>query len=208
MILNGPISCSNCHSESTRVNRPLTGLRCSHVGERELEPNPSDTYRNAVPIMKGLMSPAVLVHRHHLTIEQVAHLYDALYMFSMAFHTVIHRIVQRAAHSSELKESIWRVFAELWQAALGLQFPADVLKVLRERDAALAAVTQKAQVDTGNNDEVEQRCEIVHACTHFCDVMLCIHAVPDCARAVCKASLTGARRCWAQPCSRSAQSKT
>ena len=111
------------------------------------------------------MSPAVLVHRHHLKTEQVAHLYDALYLFSMAFHGLIHSIVQQAAHANALKESVWRVFAELWQAALGLQFPAEVLRVLQERDAALAAVAQKeTQVDTGTNNEAEQRC--VQACTH------------------------------------------
>lgn len=149
--------------ESTGIDSIIKVSHSSFAGERGLEPHPSYPCTDGVPIMKGLMSPAVLVHRHHLTTEQVAHLYEALYMFSFAFHGLVHIIVQQAAHSNALKEAVWHAFAELWQAALGLQFPTEILRVLQERDAAIAAVAQKGtQAEIGHNDEIEERC--VAAC--------------------------------------------
>lgn len=101
--------------------------------------------------MKGLMSPAVLVHRHHLTVDQVAHIYEALYCFSFGFHGLVHIIVQQATHSKALKESVWRTFAMLWQAALGMQFPTEFTSIIQ-------VTQQSAATERGNSNEIERRC--------------------------------------------------
>jgi hypothetical protein len=109
--------------------------------------------------MKGLLSPAVLVHIHNLTTKQVAHIYQLLFTFSFAFHGQVQFIAEQATQSNSLKENVWRAFAELWQAALGLQFSAEITRLMQERDAALCALAQElAAKDKNSSDKVEQRC--------------------------------------------------
>lgn len=170
------------------------------AGERNFEQHPRFPCTEGVPIMKGFMCPVALVHTHHLTSEQVAHVYETLYMFTFAFHSLIDVIVRQATHTKKLKEKIWRTFAELWQAALGVQFPTEVLTILHERDAALSAVAKKSRDEQkGKGTGIDER----YGSSLRGTAVLRKAANTEALEALCavraskhESGFAGARRCW------------
>lgn len=97
-----------------------------------------------MPVMKGKLSPAVLMRHHHLKHADVVQLYDVMHVFSYEFHQIIVALTNGATHSHALKHAVWVGLAELWQAGLCVSFPSDIQNLVEERDKAFAAVQQTA----------------------------------------------------------------
>eukprot|EP00892_Ulva_mutabilis_P012122 jgi/Ulvmu1/9282/UM050_0031.1 len=113
-------------------------------GERSFELPAQFPHLAQVPVMKGKLSPAVLVQQHHLKQADVTLLYKLMHTFSYAFHDTVESLVAYATRCCDLKQAIWVGLAEIWQAGLCIGFASDIQALVKERDEAVAAAAHAA----------------------------------------------------------------
>lgn len=130
-------------------------------GERSMELPAEFPNLSHLPVMKGKLSPAVLMQHHHLKHADIAQLYDLMHVFSYEFHQMIAALTNGAAHSHALRHATWLGLAELWQAGLCVSFPSDIQNLVEERDKAVAAA-HKTAAETVNlqlrSTRLEEQC--------------------------------------------------
>ena len=123
-----------CSLASTTQQQPAPGGEAPPAPAPEPPPEHAITHDSA---FTRFLCPETLVRRHRLGPGEVRRLFRTLQAFSLGFHQSIVELSAHARDRGLLLLAVWRSYAMLWDSALQVAFPSEVVQLSRERQAAI-----------------------------------------------------------------------
>ena len=136
-------------------------VHCAALGDWTLHEPSGFALADLASALPAGLAPEALVHRHNLSLTDVASLYRVIIAGSHGLHHAVRRVTARAAECDALLEAVWRGYEGVVRAGFSEHAPGFLEGVLRSRDDAVATsaqLTAELSAAQSQHEAVEARC--------------------------------------------------